>query len=372
MQCFFDNECSGSSRCISGTCVAPITCATSKDCRNGGTATICDPGTSTCVQCAADADCTAPQVCAAGTCVDSGTCVPGDAGGVAQCKTGQLCSAAGKCVECIQNSDCTGGKHCFSGTCRTPCASDNDCVAGNQLCDKTKGACVDCTSDAGCDPLQYCDAGSCVADVCAQGVKSCVGNAVVECKANGSGILAPVQCTSGTECVKSGTTASCQIPRLPDGGLPPPGTCSDGTKNGTETDVDCGGGTCKKCSDGDLCAVATDCTSNVCEAACTGLLCFPGTRDLKCRPAQCNDGVKNGNETSVDCGGDACPRCSVGDKCKVASDCESNVCTGGLCVAAACTADQCPACFFPTDAPCCKPSGLCGCATVIPFKGTCQ
>jgi hypothetical protein len=51
---------------------------------------------------------------------------------------------------------------------------------------------------------------------------------------------------------------------------PPPGapagpTCSDGLRNGAETDVDCGG-TCPRCAVGKVCAVRNDCTSARCEA----------------------------------------------------------------------------------------------------------
>lgn len=55
---------------------------------------------------------------------------------------------------------------------------------------------------------------------------------------------------------------------------PPPPSCSDGIKNGTETGIDCGGSNCPPCP------VAATCT----------------------------DGIKNQNETGVDCGG-VCPVC---------------------------------------------------------------
>jgi|GEM_PF-5085989 len=50
-------------------------------------------------------------------------------------------------------------------------------------------------------------------------------------------------------------------------------TCIDLVKNGLETAVDCGGGTCPACADGLACAVGTDCDSGICE----GQLCtlFP-------------------------------------------------------------------------------------------------
>jgi hypothetical protein len=47
-------------------------------------------------------------------------------------------------------------------------------------------------------------------------------------------------------------------------------------------------------------------------------------------PPACNDGVKNGNETDVDCGG-PCPGCQYGQACNGGSDCQSGTCSGGTC-----------------------------------------
>lgn len=47
------------------------------------------------------------------------------------------------------------------------------------------------------------------------------------------------------------------------GTQPAVATCTDGIKNGTETDVDCGGGTCPKCGVGRTCATPSDCQSGV-------------------------------------------------------------------------------------------------------------
>ncbi|CBJ25633.1 conserved unknown protein [Ectocarpus siliculosus] len=43
-------------------------------------------------------------------------------------------------------------------------------------------------------------------------------------------------------------------------------TCSDGEKNGDETDVDCGGSSCSPCPSGSTCLVDTDCSYNNCPA----------------------------------------------------------------------------------------------------------
>jgi hypothetical protein len=45
----------------------------------------------------------------------------------------------------------------------------------------------------------------------------------------------------------------------------------------------------------------------------------------------CGDGVQNGTETDVDCGGASCPRCAVGKKCSSRSDCATSLCVGGVC-----------------------------------------
>jgi hypothetical protein len=46
--------------------------------------------------------------------------------------------------------------------------------------------------------------------------------------------------------------------------------------------------------------------------------------------AICTDGVKNGSETDIDCGG-TCPRCATGKTCATRNDCASARCAGGTC-----------------------------------------
>ena len=45
----------------------------------------------------------------------------------------------------------------------------------------------------------------------------------------------------------------------------------------------------------------------------------------------CADGIKDGNETDVDCGGGTCPSCALGKGCNAGSDCQSGYCSGGVC-----------------------------------------
>lgn len=47
--------------------------------------------------------------------------------------------------------------------------------------------------------------------------------------------------------------------------------------------------------------------------------------------ASCTDGIKDGNETDVDCGGGTCSTCALGKNCLASSDCQSAYCSGGVC-----------------------------------------
>ncbi len=103
-------------------------------------------------------------------------------------------------------------------------------------------------------------------------------------------------------------------------------TPQDGVKDGTETDVDCGGSSGKTCADGQGCKVGADCTSSVCV-------------NEVCKAPAGDDGVKNGDETDVDCGGANAPRCAVAKTCKVHADCASDGCdyTGHCAETRSCT-----------------------------------
>ncbi len=98
------------------------------------------------------------------------------------------------------------------------------------------------------------------------------------------------------------------------------GNCSDGKKNGTETDIDCGGSCTQKCNDGAGCAGGTDCASGVCN----------GTSKT-CDAPNCSDSVKNGDESDVDCGGPACAKCPDAKTCNGDGDCANNWCKSSVC-----------------------------------------
>ncbi|MCW5889977.1 MAG: hypothetical protein KIT14_05435 [bacterium] len=189
-------------------------------------------------------------------------------------------------------------------------------------------------------------------------------------------------CTSGTQCPSGVCLASvCQAP-----------TCFDGVHNGAETGTDCGGGSCPGCATGQGCFLGTDClvggcSGGICQPPCsTGAECPSGVCSGGfCRVPNCADGVANGAETDVDCGGSApnCVRCANGLGCHAPSDCVSGICTAGTCQPPTCTdgakngtetdvdcgGPSCPACGLGgtcqagTDCASgrCAPNGRCSC-----------
>jgi hypothetical protein len=97
-----------------------------------------------------------------------------------------------------------------------------------------------------------------------------------------------------------------------------PSTCSDGRRDGSETDVDCGGPVCPPCAAGRICLIPSDCVSGL---TCTTNLCVaPGATP------SCSNGVRDGNESDVDCGG-SCAPCADGRTCRSGADCQSQTCS---------------------------------------------
>jgi len=114
------------------------------------------------------------------------------------------------------------------------------------------------------------------------------------------------------------------VSKICSGGACVAANCTDGVLNGTESDVDCGGTDCKKCIVGGVCRTGVDCDTGVCTAG-------------RCVAASCTDGVKNQAETDVDCGGSTtCPRCTDYKSCNMPSDCATNACTQNYCGTTGC------------------------------------
>ncbi len=136
--------------------------------------------------------------------------------------------------------------------------------------------------------------------------------------AGGGGSITPTPGPDGGR-VGCSSASECDGGRCVDG-VCLAATATDGVKNGDESDVDCGGSAAPKCADGKACKAPDDCVSKVCKG---GVCAAPSATDL----------VKNGGETDVDCGGAsaATPRCAPGKACIVHGDCTRDACREGVC-----------------------------------------
>ncbi len=209
---------------------------------------------------------------------------------------------------------CSEGKKCLvASDCESHKCIDNVCVA------------LDCV-ELGCTNGEICHPETGLCFSCSDNQQS--GNETdVDC-----GGLCPTRCTEGQTCLtgsdcdsnqcvegrcerKSCTLIGCSEGYNCETTTGKCVSCEDHLKNGVETDIDCGGKYCAACADGKQCLVDSDCSSKSCnQGICTS----------------CSDQTQNGTETDVDCGG-ACSVCSKGQHCKMNSDCSTLECTDGIC-----------------------------------------
>ncbi|MFT3771770.1 MAG: DNRLRE domain-containing protein [Minicystis sp.] len=143
---------------------------------------------------------------------------------------------------------------------------------------------------------------------CNPGFADCNGDGLDGCETN---LSSPSSCGAcGAVCAAANGTAACVHGACAVGACDPGfADCDGNAANGCETDLD----SVQSCG--------------ACGAVCASGVCVNGT----CHAPTCNDGVHNGAETSLDCGGPSCPACALGQTCQAASDCTSGVCTSGVC-----------------------------------------
>ncbi len=189
----------------------------------------------------------------------------------------------------------------------------------------------------------------------------------------------PTGTTPSTDASPDGPKPDCEKPADCSSNIClPTGKCAtasltDGVQNNDETDVDCGGISRKLCEDGKKCLTRNDCKSIVCKDTGDG-------QGLRCQPPTGTDLTRNGDETDIDCGGANAPKCATGLKCGAKLDCASGVCTANLCSAPAIDGVQNGTetdidCGGPT-APACADTKMCGvgsdCTSLVCTGGTCR
>jgi hypothetical protein len=160
--------------------------------------------------------------------------------------------------------------------------------------------CAECNVDTDCAviPGYVCSYGTCVPMHCIDGVK--------DDDETGKDCGGPtcLPCVAGQPCQQA---TDCQSRICPASSICPTWSCSDNVQNGYETDIDCSGGCPLLCRNNSKCNTYKDCQSSVCVPSGMGYNI--------CATPTCTDGVQNGGETGVDCGGDGdggpiCPPCA--------------------------------------------------------------
>jgi hypothetical protein len=284
VNCGVDGDCTSSNCCTAVTCGANLNVCVAPSCtdgkRNQGESGIDCGGTSTCGPCGPGQACQLVSDCASSVC------------------TNQLCQPP-TCIDNVKNGtemgiDCGG--NCPKGCpANTPCKGPGDCDSSVCSKDPASGAYT-----------------TCAAPTCTDGVKNGF-ETFKDCGGGCPGCAQGQPCAVKTDCDLTLPNTDCinKICSIPG--------CADGTLDGSETDVDCGG-TCKQCANGKHCLVATDCTSNHCAPDSTSGV-------LTCAVPTCSDNIQNQGESGLDCGGASpCPRCGTGFGCAAASDCINGVC----------------------------------------------
>jgi hypothetical protein len=181
--------------------------------------------------------------------------------------------------------DCGGGV-CAACAVGKKCKVDADCVS--MACDANTLTCVpnECNDHQQDGQETDVDCGGPICAGCAAGKK----------------------CMVNSDCVTMCCDANTKLCFWDCG-------CIDHVQDGLETDIDCGGPICAPCAVGKKCLADTDCTTNACDAI-----------SLICVTNQCMDHRKDGAETDIDCGGGTCAPCAIGKQCLVDADCTDHAC----------------------------------------------
>jgi hypothetical protein len=350
--------------CVAGCAGDPIPLGS-----NGGYPLTCSNGVrdghETDVDCGggACAPCTAGKMCSAGSDCVSGDCTNGACG--AGCVDGAACTVANGTGTCAHNAcsavtcthgfaDCNGNAadgcevdlatdaaNC--GACGVACPSGQACANGacagphacNQLCIMAPNAVVG--FDAQCN---------CVITHCLNGYGDCDHLLANGCETNlasdaaNCGLCGNV-CPHGESCLHG----ACAGPQALGTACTSDHQCASGfCASGVCCDTACGGA-CQACN---LAGSLGTCTPLPAGApgtpACAPLVC-DGTHGVCVAPSSCTDGVKDGHETDVDCGGPDCAPCTLGKACLISCDCDvasSYDCANGICVAVAHAFFGCP------------------------------
>jgi len=209
----------------------------------------------------------------------------------------------------------------------------DDCITGLELNDSVRyGIIGNATDQAGLTSENIASNNSLTVDIspipqtCDDGVQN-GGESDIDC-----GEVCPDKCGGGERCEDDN---DCFSDNCGDNDRCIQATCDDDIKNDDESDVDCGGNDCDECEIGEKCDRNSDCESGNCDAS-SGRC---EAEENKCTDGRLEPDNSPHYETDVDCGGDCAPlyKCDIGQQCDINGDCRSSVCLNSLCQAPTCT-----------------------------------
>jgi cysteine-rich repeat protein len=186
---------------------------------------------------------------------DDGACTLGCKS--AACGDGLVQTDVEACDDGNQDDTDTCLNTCTNAACGDSVVGPGEaCDDGNQVDDDACGN--DCTlascGDAKPQPGEACDDGD------KDDTDACLSTCVLASCGDGFVQAGVEACDDGDADESDDCTTLCKAP-----------TCDDAIKSGLETDVDCGGGTCDTCSQGQSCLEDSDCDTGACFAGTCGL-----------------------------------------------------------------------------------------------------
>jgi len=270
---------------------------------------------------------------------------------VDECEPEPCAGSTGSTDATAASSSGAGGQGGAGGSSEGECDEPSDCVAVDPLCGTVTCENHQCIVDIKVGPIAsqlrgdcrrrdcdvtgqvvtvddpsdwYNDGKECTFDHClfdpgkqqSEPVNEPVWDGF-KCPETGVGVCSFGNCV---ECV-DGIAKICGSGFACDAYLCVPDACMQNKNGGMdwplETGVDCGG-QCYPCFSPQGCKVASDCADGICSGG-------------KCALPTHSDGIKNDNETGVDCGCDNCALCPDGFECETWENCQSLVCWAGKC-----------------------------------------
>ena len=242
-------------------------------------------------QCTTDADCDDENVCTADTCGHANTCTHTSTNVGVSCGGSLTCNGSGQCSACVNDADCGESTECNTLRCVDKACKATAVPADQSLPDDAAGDCKVPRCDGHGALTHVHEPGDAPTSADACTSYTCGNDGPMASYAAPGTICGTKFCDGAGACVECVADENC--------GAAPAycnantcASCADGMKNGDESDVDCGGVHCLKCN-GDACSSPTECKSASCVGAgkCGWGAGVPCTESGQCASLTCEGGT---------------------------------------------------------------------------------